>query len=76
MISITPFNLLTLLILKIFNKNISGYVYIRSDGYKEYYYRYGIIGKFTFNIMFKIVGKFLKILSVSKNITGIKKITL
>ena len=73
MISITPFNLLTLLILKILNKNIDGHVYIRSDGHKEYYYKYGIIGKIAFDIMFKIVRKFLKIICVSKKITGIKK---
>jgi len=73
MISITPFNLFILLILKILNKKISGYVYLRSDGYKEYYYKYGIFGRFLFNIMFKIVIKFLKIISVSNNLTGLKK---
>ena len=73
MISITPFNLFILLILKILNKKISGYAYLRSDGYKEYYYKYGIFGRFLFNIMFKIVIKFLKIISVSNNLTGLKK---
>lgn len=73
MISITPYNFLILLILKILNKKVTGYVYLRSDGHKEYYYKYGIIGKIMFNFMFKIATNFLKIISVSGSITGLKK---
>lgn len=73
MISITPYNFLILLVLKILNKKVTGYVYLRSDGHKEYYYKYGVIGKIIFNFMFKTVTNFLKIISVSSSITGLKK---
>ena len=73
MISITPFNLLILIFLKFFNKKVTGFVYLRSDGYKEYYYKYGFFGYFIYNLMFKIVTSFLKIISVSKDLNGLKK---
>jgi len=73
MISITPYNLFILLLLKILNKKVTGYVYLRSDGHKEYYYKYGVLGKVIFNLMFKTVTNFLKIISVSSSITGLKK---
>ncbi len=73
MISITPFNFLILILLKIFNKKISGFVYLRSDGYKEYYYKYSFFGYFIYNLMFKVTTSFLKIISVSKNLSGLKK---
>lgn len=73
MISITPFNFFTLLFLKILNNKTMGYVYLRSDGHKEYYYKYGIIGRAIYNFMFKVVTSTLKIISVSKNLTGLKK---
>jgi len=73
MISITPFNFLILILLKIFNKKISGFVYLRSDGYSEYYYKYGFFGYISYMLMFKIVTSSLKIISVSKNIINLKK---
>ena len=73
MISITPFNFLLFIFIKIFNKEIKGYVYLRSDGHKEYYYKYGVIGKFFYNLMFKIVTNYLDILSVSRHLSGLKK---
>ena len=73
MISITPFNFLTLIFIKTFNKNINGFVYLRSDGYKEYYHKYGIFGYVVYGFMFKIVTFYLKIITVSKNMTGLKK---
>ena len=44
MISITPFNLLILIFLKFFNKKVTGFVYLRSDGYREYEVRLGKLG--------------------------------
>ena len=41
MISITPFNYFIFVILKFLNNNLKGYVYLRSDGFKEYFYKYG-----------------------------------
>jgi len=73
MISITPFNFLTLFFIKIFNKNIDGFVYLRSDGYKEYYHKYGIFGYAVYGFMFKIVTSCLSVITVSENMTGLKK---
>jgi glycosyltransferase involved in cell wall biosynthesis len=73
MISITPYNFLIFLILKFSKKKVSGYVYLRSDGYKEYYYKYGNLGKIIYKFMHDIIISSLKIISVSQNITGLKK---
>ena len=73
MISITPLNFFTLLFLKICNNKTSGYVYLRSDGHKEYYYKYGIFGQVLYHFMFRVVTSYLKIVTVSKSLTGLKK---
>ena len=73
MISITPFNFLSFIFIKIFNKKIKGYVYLRSDGHKEYYYKYGLIGKYFYDFMFRIVTNYLDILAVSRHLSGLKK---
>ena len=74
MISITPYNFLIFLYLLIFKKkNINGFVYLRSDGFLEYKYRYGMIGYFTYFLMFKLISNKLKILSCSNNFTKVKK---
>ena len=73
MISITPFNLFTLIFIKIFNRKIKGYVYLRSDGHKEYFYKYGLLGHFFYDLMFKIVTNFLKIITVSRYLSGLKE---
>ena len=72
MISITPFNFLTLMKLIYLNKKIRGFVYLRSDGFLEYKIRYGILGYYTYFFMFYIIKKYLKILSCSKNFTHVK----
>lgn len=73
MISITPFNYFIFVILKILNNNLKGYVYLRSDGFKEYFYKYGNLGNIFYNFMFKAITKNFEIITVSKNLTGIKK---
>jgi glycosyltransferase involved in cell wall biosynthesis len=73
MISVTPFNFFTLLFIKICNKNVSGFVYLRSDGYKEYYHKYGIFGYVIYSFMFNVVTSCLKTITVSKNMTGLHK---
>jgi glycosyltransferase involved in cell wall biosynthesis len=73
MISITPFNLFALIFIKIFNRKIKGYVYLRSDGHKEYFYKYGLMGQFFYDLMFKIVTNLLKIIAVSRHLSGLKK---
>ena len=71
-VSITPYNFLTLLrLIYIKNLKIKGYVYLRSDGFLEYKYRYGIFGYFLYYIMFQFIKKNLKIISCSKNFTNV-----
>ena len=73
MISISPYNFFILLkLVFLYNKNVKGYVYLRSDGYLEYRYRYGILGYYFYHIMFKWITKKLKILSCSNNFTNVK----
>ena len=68
MISITPFNFLSLLKLVLLRKKIKGFVFLRSDGFLEYQIRYGFIGYLLYFFMFYIIKNKLKILSVSKNL--------
>ena len=72
MISITPFSFVSFLIIKIFNKKVNGYVYLRSDGHLEYFYKYGKIGFMLYRKMFNYITNYLKIISVSKHLTGLK----
>jgi len=72
MISITPFNFLSFLILKIFNKKVKGYVYLRSDGHLEYFYKYGTIGLIFYKLIFNYITNSLAVISVSKHLTGLK----
>ena len=52
-ISVTPFNFFIIFYLKyILRINFKGFVYLRSDGYKEYTKKYGIIGYFVYNFFF------------------------
>ena len=73
MVSISPYNFFVLLRL-IFLSNISvkGCVYLRSDGFLEYKYRYGIFGYYIYYFMFKWISKKLKIISCSNNFTHVK----
>lgn len=66
-ISITPFTFFSFLILFLFKKKI--YLYLRSDGYKEYE---SILGKrwvFLYKIMFLFMTKYVKIISCHKNLS-------
>jgi glycosyltransferase involved in cell wall biosynthesis len=66
MISITPYNFFCLLKLILLRKKLKGFVFLRSDGFLEYKIRYGIFGYFLYFLMFCVIKKRLKILSVSK----------
>ncbi len=72
MISISPFNFFSLLKMIFLRKRIKGYVYLRSDGFLEYKFRYGKLGYFIYFLMFNIIKKKLKILSCSNNFTKVK----
>ena len=72
MISISPFNFFSLLKMIFLRKRIKGYVYLRSDGFLEYKFRYGKLGYYIYFLMFNIIKKKLKILSCSNNFTNVK----
>jgi len=77
LISITPYNFFVLIYLIFFKKlSIKGYVYLRSDGFLEYKYRYGLLGYYFYFFMFFFIKRYLKIVSCSKNFTyvNVKKI--
>ncbi len=72
MISITPFNFIIFFLLKLFNNRIKGFVYLRSDGHKEYLIKYGFLGKIVYQFFFKIILRDLKVITASKNLTNVK----
>jgi len=73
LISITPYNFFVLFYLTIVKKmNIKGFVYLRSDGFLEYKYRYGLMGYLFYYLMFFFITKKLKIISCSDNFTKVK----
>ncbi|WP_440669510.1 glycosyltransferase family 4 protein [Candidatus Pelagibacter sp. HIMB1483] len=77
LISISPYNFFILFYLLFFKRvKVKGFVYLRSDGFLEYKYRYGIIGFYIYFIMFFLIKRHLKIISCSKNFTyvDIKKV--
>lgn len=77
LISITPFNFIFFLILKILRrKKVQGFLYLRSDGFKEYNIKFGIIGKIIYSIFFYILTKITKVISCSKSLSNLKKFTL
>ena len=62
LISITPYNFFVLIYLIFFKKlSVKGYVYLRSDGFLEYKYRYGILGYLFYDLMFTLIKKKLSI---------------
>ena len=50
MISVTPFNILYYLLLNLLYGKINGFIYLRSDGYKEYKIKFGIFGPIFFSL--------------------------
>ena len=67
-ISITWRNLFNFFLIKFLKEKVSGYVYLRSDGSKEYQKKIGIVGVIFYKSMFNYFKKNLKIISVSKKI--------
>lgn len=73
MISISPYSFFILLrLIFLNNKSINGFVYLRSDGFLEYKYRYGIFGYYAYYLMFAWITKKLKILACSNYFTHVK----
>ena len=72
MVSITPRNLLFFFIIKLLIGKIDGYVYLRSNGHKEYGKKIGLFGSFIYDLMKKYLENNLKTISVSKEIISSK----
>jgi len=72
MISITPFNFFVFLLISFFHKRIDGFVLLRSDGFKEYNKKYGILGKKLYELFFNAILKKFYPIIVSKSLTGIE----
>ena len=72
MISITPRNLFFFIIIKSLIGKIDGYVYLRSNGHKEYDKKIGLFGFFIYDLMKKYLENNLKTISVSKEIKSSK----
>lgn len=73
MISITPFCFLVFALINFYHKDISGFVILRSDGFKEYYLKYGLIAKKLYGFFFKKILEKLKPITVSNSLENIKK---
>lgn len=71
-VSITPRNIFFYFLLNLFVKNLKGFVYLRSDGYKEYQTRLGRLGLIIFSLLMRSIKKSFKIISVNKNIKASK----
>tara|TARA_B100000989_G_scaffold298689_2_gene289143 strand:+ start:1916 stop:2920 length:1005 start_codon:yes stop_codon:yes gene_type:complete len=72
LLSITPFNFFVLFYFLLIKRiNFKGFVYLRSDGFLEYKYKYGLLGYYIYYLMFFLIKKKLKILSCSKNFTNV-----
>ena len=72
LVSITPYNFFVLLYLIFIKRSlIEGFVYLRSDGFLEYKYRYGLIGYYFYYLMFLVIKKYLKVITCKKNFTKI-----
>ena len=73
MISITPYNFLMMLYLNLKLKTkIQGYVYLRSDGFKEYQNKLGIIGYYLYYMMFKIITNNFSVIACTKQLSKVR----
>ncbi len=68
MVSITPRNFINFLIVKFLIGEIPGYLYLRSEGHKEYQKKIGLFGKIFYDLLLRYLKKHLRIISVSKKI--------
>src|SRR5210317_936083 len=65
-ISISPFTFIACILIRLFKKK--PYVYLRSDGYKEYLSILGFAGPIIYHFMFSIISKISNFISVRKYI--------
>jgi len=70
-VSLTPFNFLIFLILKILGaKKKNFYLFLRSDGFLEYKIKFGKLGYLVYWSMLTLLKNELNILSCSRSLTG------
>lgn len=73
-ISITPFNFIYFILLKIFLvKKKQIFVFLRSDGFKEYQIKFSILGYWVYYLMFKLFSFGSNFLSCSRDFLHYKK---
>jgi len=65
-ISISPYTFLSVIFLKLFRKKV--FVYLRSDGYKEYKSILGFYGPMIYHFMFSVVSKFSLLIACRKHL--------
>ena len=70
-ISLTPQTFLSIIILKLFGKKI--FLYLRSDGFKEYNIILGTFGKFIYGIMFSISSIFSNLVACRQHLLRNRK---
>ena len=70
-VSITPYTFFASLILKLFKK--TPFIYLRSDGYKEYEIILGSLGKLLYHFMFSVVASYSSLISCREQILNGKK---
>ncbi len=68
MISITLRNFINFIIVRFFVGDIPGYLYLRSNGHKEYQKKIGPLGNLFYDLLLRYLKKQLKMISVSKQI--------
>lgn len=73
LISITPYNFFVFLYLLLIKRlDVTGVVYLRSDGFLEYKIKYGFFGYYIYALMFFFIKKKLSVVTCSKNFTNVK----
>lgn len=72
-ISLTPFNLINYLFIKFFLRKKNFYLYLRSNGFKEYEIIFGYLGKLFYHLMLRLVINNVKLIISSNDLRYKKK---
>lgn len=72
-ISLTPFNLINYLFIKFFLRKKKFYLYLRSNGFKEFEIIFGYLGKLFYHLMLRLVINNVKLIISSNDLRYNKK---
>jgi glycosyltransferase involved in cell wall biosynthesis len=72
-ISLTPFNLINYLFINFFLRKKNFYLYLRSNGFKEYEIIFGYLGKLFYHLMLRLVINNVKLIISSSDLRYNKK---